>query len=215
MTRIATSIAAVAFCLSFVACAVDGSIDGHDEAVVAGDDTLNPWVGNGAEAMVNDEYDFIDNDGVTPHVGEITLTPGAEVVRSLTTGDTDRFRFATQPGMKYDVIISPVSGNPDLYTHLDYYISPTFNDCAPKLDEDELEHCPADAGTTGEYYAVVEAASDTVFVALVVETDTTCQTMGGTPVCSDLCPCAFEEGSCAADDQCSKGLTCQGSLCTY
>lgn len=215
MTRITTSIAAIACCLSFVACAVDGDIDGRDQAFVAGDDTLNPWVGNNAEAAVNDQYEFVDQDGATPHVGEITLTPGTEVVRSLTAGDTDRFRFATQPGMKYDVIVSPVSGDPDLYTHLDYYISPTFNDCAPKLGEDELERCPADPGSTGEYYAVVEGVTAAVFVALVVETNTTCQSMGNTPVCSDLCPCGFEEGSCTADDQCSKGLSCQDNLCTY
>lgn len=211
MTRIATSIAAIALCLSFVACAVDGSLDTTDQAVA--DQEL--YAGQDAATQVDDEYEFIDHDGATPHVGSVTLIPGAEVVRSLTTGDIDRFEFATQPGMKYDVIVSPVSGDADLYTHLDYYISPTYNDCAPKLGEEELEHCTATGGTTGEYYAVVEGASDTVYVALVVETDTTCQSQGGAPVCSDICPCGFEEGSCSVDDQCSKGLTCQGSVCTY
>ena len=213
MRRHFASFAAIAAIFTLVACDVADDTWTQDEGIVS-------MVGeNGLlqrDLDLDGSDDYLEISGATVRMGEVQLNAGEAIVRSITEGTMDKFIFHTDVNYKYDVIIEPVSGDPDLFTNLSEGVSPSDYDCTSQEDEGEQDYCTVSGGTSGSYYALVEGVTDTVYVALLVESPTNCHSQGaGQIICSDLCTCGLYEGTCSVDEDCSEGLSCTDSLCSY
>ena len=211
MRRHFTLFAAAAAIFTLVACDVADDTSTTDNEVYAGqgDASLDP-----TQSVLTEDLDLFEAE---LRVYDTTLNPGEAVVVSIDEGDLDKYVFFTDVNMKYDVIVDPVSGDPDLYTNLGSEVGPNDYTCAPQMDEGEMEACDGVlGGTNGEYHAAVEGATDTVFVMLLVESPESCSGNAAGPAgCSDLCPCGLGEGTCAVDDDCAAGLSCIDEICDY
>ena len=224
MTRTLTIVAILALASTLTACTTEFDTSVGDDALVA-DNDLNLEPAGVLDAQF-DLHDFEDRtvahndlqgptfDGAVPHMTAVTLNPGEELVRAIDTGVWDHFVFATDWDMKYDVVIIPHSGNVDLYTHLGDDISDITFSCHADHAGDAQDACNLTGGTSGQYHAMAEGMEASVYSVLLVESPITCgATMPGT--CSVACPCGLDQGTCAADDDCADGLSCNSNVCSY
>ena len=211
MRRYFSLFAALAALFTLVACDTAGDISSSECGIHAGqgDVSLDP-----SQSVLDEGIDLFE---AVLREYDTTLNPGEAVVVSIDEGDLDKYVFFTDVNMKYDVIVDPVSGDPDLYTNLGSNVGPSEYTCAPQMAEGEMEACEGVlGGTNGEYHAAVEGATDAVFVMLLVESPESCSGNAAGPAgCSDLCPCGLGEGSCSVDDDCALGLSCIDELCDY
>lgn len=226
MTRTLTIVAIIAIASLFTACTTEFDTSTGDDALIA-DNSMDYEPAGVLDAQVNlyDSEDrtlaqnslegpTFDADQAAPHISAVTLTPGEELVRAIDAGVWDHFQFATNWDMKYDVVINTVSGNADLYTHLGDDISDITYTCHADHSGDAQDACNLTGGTSGQYFAMAEGVEASVYSVLLVESPITCgATQPGT--CSPACPCGLDEGTCAADDDCADGLSCNANVCAY
>ncbi len=214
MRRHLTLIAVIATATFFVACEgvpLDGP-DGSDSGIQSGEVGMNPEiiVAPEVEAQYGADYKFLDGDGAAAKSGEIELTAGTPVVRSVAKDDTDRFHWYTDSLKRYDIIVRPAAGDADLYAHAGENISEDDYTCAPAVAGNDQESCSNYGATTGEYYAMVKGAEASVYAILVVESPADCHVgdPGDAVFCSEQCPCGFGQGECASSAECATGLSC-------
>jgi len=203
---------AIAAIFTLVACDVADDTWTSGDDIYAGQDqaSLDP-----SQSVLEEDMELFE---AVLREYDTTLNPGEAVVVSIDEGDLEKYVFFTDVNMKYDVIVDPVSGDPDLYTALSGNVGPNDYECAPQMAEGEMEACDGVlGGSNGEYHAAVEGATDAVFVMMLVESPSDCGAgnAAGPSGCSDLCPCGLGEGSCSVDDDCAAGLSCIDDVCDY
>ena len=215
MRRHLTLFAVIATATFFIACdgiTVDGQ-DGTDAGILSGEVGLNPEiiVDPEVEAVYGADYKFLDGDGAAAKSGEIELTAGTPLVRSVAKDDTDRFHWYTDSLKRYDIIVRPAAGDADLYTHAGEGISEDDHTCAPVIEGNDQESCSNYGATHGEYYAMVKGAEASVYAILVVESPSDCHVdnPGEAAFCSEPCPCGFGQGDCSSSAECATGLHCE------
>jgi len=196
---------------TLVACDVADESSRSDDGIYAGQGDATPTP---TESVLNEDIDLFE---AVLREYDTPLNPGVAVVVSIDEGDIETYVFHTDVGMKYDVIVDPVTGDPDLYTNLGSDVGPAAYDCASQEDEGEMEACDGVlGGSNGQYHAAVEGATDAVYVMLLIESPIDCAVGNAAgPGCSDACPCGLGEGSCSVDDDCADGLGCFDGICDY
>ena len=214
MRRHLTFFVAVAFATFFVACEgmnVPDGPDGSDAGILDADAEANPGivVSPEVEAQYGADYKFF-GAGAVAKAGEVELTTGAPVVRSIGKDETDQFHFYTGVWKRYDVVVRPAAGDVDLYTHAGEEISEDDYTCSPGIEGNGQENCSTFGATSGEYYAMIKGVEASVYAILLVETSTDCHVgdVGDQPYCTETCPCGLGQGDCASDAECATGLSC-------
>lgn len=96
------------------------------------------------------------------------ITVGASVFGSLAQNQEIRYSFQMVAGRQYTVLLTPSSGDPDLYTSNRSTISTTDWQCRPYLGSMKIERCVFVAPLTGTNYAMIKGYSASAYVLTVM-----------------------------------------------
>lgn len=122
------------------------------------------------------------------------------------------YSFPVTRGKRYDIILRPSVGDPDLYSRATDWPSLSQYDCRPYLDGLAEEVCTFTASGNGTHYLMVNVYSGPASWNLwVIESASgSCHvgSSGGYSHCSATCPCGYELGDCDSDAECGGGLEC-------
>jgi hypothetical protein len=121
------------------------------------------------------------------------------------------YGFPVTAGRRYDIILRPSAGDPDLYSRAGSPVSQSQFDCRPYLSGSAEEVCTITPTSSGTQYVMVHVYSGPADWNLwVIEGDEGCHSgsPGDDDHCSASCRCGYELGDCDSDSDCAGGLSC-------
>lgn len=87
------------------------------------------------------------------------LAVGSSTTANVGQGAELKYSVPVNAGQRYSVLLTPSSGDPDLYTHREASISTTTWECRPYLAGMGVEQCTINPTSTGTHYLMVRGYS--------------------------------------------------------